>query len=81
MELNGELGICGLSLERGLWLSIMLCKYGCTPLGSVVFTTVLSLAGGVVVEVPTKICCGGVSRAWEMGRALASCSLRLRLEL
>ena len=25
------------------------------------FSTILSLVGGVVVEVPTKICCGGVS--------------------
>jgi hypothetical protein len=81
MGLNGELGICGLSLELGMWMSIMICKYGCTPLGSVVFTTILSLVGGVVVEVPTKICCGGVSGALELGRALASCSLRLRLEL
>ena len=75
------MGICGLSLELGLWLSTMLCRYGCTPLGYAVFITILTLVGGAMVEVPIKICCGGVSGALELGKALASCSLRLTLEL
>jgi hypothetical protein len=39
------------------------------------------MVGGAVVEVPTMICCGGVSGALELGRALASSSLRLKMEL
>ncbi len=79
MELNGELETCGLSMELGL--SIMLCRYGCTPLGSRDFSLTMCLIGSVVVEVPIKICCGGVYGALELGRALTSCGLRLRLEL
>ena len=81
LELNGELEACGLSMELGLWLYIMLCRYGCTPLGSIDFSLILCLVGGVVVAVPTTICCGGVYRALELGKALASCGLRLRLDL
>ncbi len=78
--MGGELETCSLALKPGLWLAIGLCKYGCTPMGSVVFPLTLCLVGGVVVEVPTRICCGGVYGALELGRALASCSLRLRLD-
>ena len=83
MELMGEPRTCGfaMAMAPGMWLSTMLCRYGCTPLGSSVFTAVLSLVGGAVVEVPSKICCGGVSGALELGKALASCSLILLLEL
>ena len=49
-------------------------------MGSVVFPPTLCLVGEVVVEVPIKICCGGVYGALEMGRALASYSLMLRLD-
>jgi ABC-type tungstate transport system substrate-binding protein len=81
MELIGELGTCGLSTELGLWLYVLLCRSGCTPLGSVAFATILSLIGGAVVEVPTMICCGGIPSALELGNALPSSSLRLKLEL
>ena len=80
MELGGELGNCSLALKLGLWLAIRLCRYGCTPMASVVFPPALRQFGGVVVEVPTKVCCGGVYGALELGKALASYSLRLRLD-
>ncbi len=81
MEPNGELETCGLSMELGLWLSRMLCKYECTLLGTIDSSLVLCMVGGVVVGVFTHICCGGVYGALELGGALASCGLRLRLKL
>ena len=48
-------------------------------MASVVFSPTLCLVGGVVVDVPTQVCRGGVYGALEMGRALASYSRRLRL--
>jgi peptidoglycan biosynthesis protein MviN/MurJ (putative lipid II flippase) len=81
MELMGELRTCGLAMEPGMRLCTLLCIYGCTPLRSSVFTSVLSLVGGGLMEVSFKINCGGVSGALEMGTALASCSLKLLLEL
>ena len=50
-------------------------------MGSVFFSPTLCLVGGVVVEVPTKVCCGDVYGALELGKMLASYSLRLRLDL
>ena len=47
---------------------------------SVFVPLVLGLIGGVVVEVSTRICCGGVYGALEIGGVLASYSLRLRMD-
>ena len=79
MELCGELETCSFALGLGLWMAIMLCKYGCTPMRSVVVPLALGLIGGVVVEEPTIICTGGVYGALELGGVLASYSLRLRM--
>ena len=80
MELGGELGTCSLAIKLGLWLAIRLCRYGFTPMKSGVFPPTLCLVGGVVVEVPTKVCCGGVYGALELSIALVLYSLRLRLD-
>ena len=76
----GELETCSFALRLGLWMAIMLCKYGCTPVRSVVVPLALGLIGGVVVEEPTSICSGGVYGALEVGGLLASYSLRLRMD-
>ncbi len=80
MELDGELKNCSLTLKLGLWLSIRLFKYRCTLMSSVVFPYSLCMYCGVVVEVPTRVCCGGVSSALKLDISMSSCSLRLRMD-
>ena len=81
MELMGELETCGFAMEPGMWLCAIFCLYGCTSLGCLVFSPVLSLVGGALMEVFSKRICGGVSGALELGTALGSCSFELVLEL
>ena len=80
VELDEELGTCSLARKLGMWLAIRLYKYGCTLMRFVVFPPTLCMFCGVVVEVPTKVCCGGVFGALELDRALASYNLMLRLD-
>ncbi len=80
MELRGELETCSFVLRLGLWMALRLCKYGCTPMRSVVVPLALGLSGGVVVEEPARICSGGVYGALDLGGVLASYSLRLRMD-
>ncbi len=81
MELMEELRTCGFAMEPRVWPSKMLCGYKCTPLESSVFTAVLGLVGGAAVEVFSRVCCGGISGALELGKALASSSFVSMLEL